>query len=58
MKPAVRRLLFSSAWAGTVKGRFAPGTYTATITLTDPYGRSTTATQSVVVARSSTGLCL
>lgn len=58
MKAGVRRLLFSSAWAGTVKGRFTPGTYTATLTLTDPYGRSSTAVRSVIVARSSAGLCL
>ncbi len=58
MKPAVRRLLFSTAWSGRVKGAFAPGAYTATITLTDPYGRRATATRSVIVAKSAVGLCL
>jgi hypothetical protein len=57
LKAAVRRLLFTAPWAGTVKGRFTPGSYTATITLTDPYGRVTTAAQPILVARSSAGLC-
>jgi hypothetical protein len=54
---ANRRLLFSVAWPGTVRGRFAPGTYTATVRLVDRLGRAATATQTVTVARSAAGLC-
>jgi hypothetical protein len=54
---ATRRLLFSVAWSGTVKGRFTPGAYTAAITLTDALGRISTATQPLIVAKSSAGLC-
>ena len=50
---AHRRLLFSVPWPG----RRTPGTYTATVTLTDALGRVTSATQQLVVATSSTGLC-
>ena len=57
LKSSVRRLLFSVPWAGTVGGRFAPGTYTATLKLTDAYGRTSTAAQTVTVARSAAGLC-
>lgn len=54
---ANRRMLFSVAWAGTVKGRFTPGTYTASLTLVDALGRVSTATQSLIVAKSSLNLC-
>jgi hypothetical protein len=57
LRSSTRRLLFSAAWPGTVKGRFAPGGYTATITLTDALGRTTSASQPLIVARSSAGLC-
>jgi hypothetical protein len=50
---ANRRLLFSVAWPGAMR----PGAYIATITLTDAHDRSTTATQQLLVARSSAGLC-
>lgn len=53
LKSAKRRLLFSVPWPGAM----TPGTYTATVTLTDSIGRTTTATQSLLVARSSAGLC-
>lgn len=54
---ARRRLLFSVPWPGTVAGRFAPGVYTATVTLLDASGRSSTASQQLLVARSAVGLC-
>lgn len=54
---ANRRLLFSVAWPGTVRGRFTPGTYTAVLTLIDARGRVSTATQSLIVAKSPLGLC-
>lgn len=53
LKRANRRLLFSVPWPGAQR----PGTYTATLTLTDAIGRTTTATQSLIVARSARGLC-
>lgn len=58
VRPAVRRLLFSTPWAGTVRGRFAPGTYTAVLRLVDASGRPATASRTVTVARSAVGLCL
>jgi hypothetical protein len=58
LRTSVRRLLFSVPWAGTVRGRFSPGTYTATLRLTDAVGRTSTAVQTVTVARSATGLCV
>lgn len=54
---AARRLLFSVPWSGAVKGAFRPGAYTATLTLTDAAGRTSTATRSVIVARSAAALC-
>ena len=54
---AQRRLLFSAPWRGTVAGRFAPGAYTATVTLVDALGRTSTATQQLLVARSDAGRC-
>ena len=54
---ALRRLLFSVPWRGTVAGRFTPGAYTATVVLVDALGRSSTATQQLLVARSDAGLC-
>ena len=53
LKNANRRLLFSVPWPGTL----TPGTYTAAVTLTDTIGRTTTATQQLIVAKSSAGLC-
>lgn len=53
LKSAKRRLLFSVQWPG----RLTPGAYSATLTLTDPLGRTTTATQSLLVAASSAGRC-
>jgi hypothetical protein len=50
---ANRRLLFSVPWPGTR----TPGTYTATVTLTDTLGRTTAASQQLIVATSSAGLC-
>jgi hypothetical protein len=50
----VRRLLFSATW----KGALVPGAYTATLTLTDPFGRVTTASRPITVAKSLVGLCL
>ncbi|GAA2749327.1 hypothetical protein CLV52_3311 [Amnibacterium kyonggiense] len=50
---ANRRLLFSVPWPGAR----VPGSYTATLTLTDAVGRTTTASQPVTVATSSAGLC-
>lgn len=54
---AQRRLLFSVPWRGIVGGRFAPGVYTATVTLVDAAGRSSTATQQLLVARTDAGRC-
>lgn len=54
---ATRRLLFSVGWPGTVQGRFTPGSYTAALTLTDALGRTSTATQRLIVAKSPSGLC-
>jgi hypothetical protein len=53
LKNATRRLLFSVPWPGARK----PGTYTATLALTDATGRTTTASQRITVAASSAGLC-
>jgi hypothetical protein len=53
LKSAKRRLLFSVPWPG----KRTPGTYTATVTLTDAIGRTTTATQSLLVATTSAGRC-
>jgi hypothetical protein len=50
---AKRRLLFSVPWPGAL----TPGSYTATVTLTDAIGRTTVATQPLIVATSSAGLC-
>ncbi|MGT2425169.1 hypothetical protein [Amnibacterium kyonggiense] len=50
---AGRRLLFSVPWPGAR----VPGAYTATLTLTDAIGRTTTAVQPITVAASSAGLC-
>lgn len=50
---AIRRLLFSVPWPGPQ----VPGSYTATVTLTDATGRTTTATQGLIVAKRSAGLC-
>lgn len=50
---ANRRLLFSVAWPGAM----TPGSYTATLTLTDALGRVATASRPIVVATSSAGLC-
>ena len=41
LRSANRRLLFSVPWPGAQ----TPGTYSATVTLTDAIGRTTTATQ-------------
>ena len=53
LKNANRRLLFSVPWPGAL----TPGTYTASVTLTDSLRRTTTATQSLLVAKRSAGLC-
>lgn len=47
----VRRLVFGSRWNGRVRGAFRPGAYTATLTLRDAAGRTTTAVQTVTAVR-------
>lgn len=53
LKNATRRLLFSVPWPGAQ----TPGAYSAVVTLTDSIGRTTSATQRLIVAKSSAGLC-